>query len=158
MLNGLAAPAQLWVRYFNCGGTDCWMANSSFFFLCKIQAPSWDSWFGVRGIPYTNGESLIWVLKWFGLGIQIYSPIIWYLLACKFSMIRRLAPPCRNRQNLQFTEHENFVMFNKLKLKYKADASKISDKKLNMNYNKQVHIYKWGTTKKEINWSKIVKI
>jgi len=22
MLNGLAAPAQLWVRYFNCGGTD----------------------------------------------------------------------------------------------------------------------------------------
>jgi hypothetical protein len=67
---------------------------------------------------------------------NIYSPIIWHLLACQFSMIRRLALPCRNRQNLQSQNMSFFfkkkrssvssitVMFNKLKLKYKADASK----------------------------------
>lgn len=43
-------------------------------------------------------------------GNPIYSPIIRHLLARQFSMLRRLAQPCRN---LQFTEQDEIIFFKK---------------------------------------------
>jgi hypothetical protein len=130
---------------FNCGGTDKLALIAEWLNLgskLTIEIPSvhWHRdaknmlHIGVRGIQM--GSYWFWSLSDSVWESNIYSPIIWHLLACQFCMIRRLAPLCRNRQNLQSQNMRIFffkkrssvssitVTFNKLKLKYKADTSK----------------------------------